>query len=265
MLNKLDDDGYEFNTISGVHVTANMIYKWAIDEKLRTDNPCSGTKIPVRQLTVEQMQANALSEKYLVRSEIEEFLAATEKFGKGDDLEVFYLLVFSGLRPGELCALQWADIYFETYDLDVNKTIYYPRGVKGEFMLTPPKNEGSVRRFDIDKFIIDKLLIMKERQEKRHERYKENHSDFYEGNFVLTDDDGLPFTLNKLNDRMQRIIKRTKITKNATAHIWRHTHISMLAEAGVDVKTIMKWVGHTNCMPFFYFVLSTKGINSSII
>ncbi|WP_425325621.1 tyrosine-type recombinase/integrase [Paenibacillus peoriae] len=32
--------------------------------------------------------------------------------------------------------------------------------------------------------------------------------------------------------------------KEATPHIFRHTHISMLSEAGVDLKTIMKRVGH---------------------
>ncbi len=43
---------------------------------------------------------------------------------------------------------------------------------------------------------------------------------------------------------MNRILKRTSITKKATPHIFRHTHISMLIEAGVDLPTIMARVGH---------------------
>ncbi|MEK5086588.1 tyrosine-type recombinase/integrase [Paenibacillus sp. FSL M8-0228] len=44
--------------------------------------------------------------------------------------------------------------------------------------------------------------------------------------------------------RMERILKKTSIKKKATPHIFRHTHISMLTEAEVDIKTIMKRVGH---------------------
>lgn len=43
---------------------------------------------------------------------------------------------------------------------------------------------------------------------------------------------------------MNRILKKTSITKRATPHIFRHTHISMLAEAEVDLATVMKRVGH---------------------
>lgn len=43
---------------------------------------------------------------------------------------------------------------------------------------------------------------------------------------------------------MGRILKKTSIEKHATPHIFRHTHISMMAEAGIDLPTIMKRVGH---------------------
>lgn len=118
--------------------------------------------------------------------------------------------------------------------------------MKGEYELTPPKNEGSIRRFDLDEFIIDMLIKMKERQLWRQKRYKQHFEDFHNGDFVFAHDNGMPYTLSFVNARMQRIIKRTKITKIATPHIWRHTHISMLAEAGVELKTIMKRVGHTD-------------------
>lgn len=43
---------------------------------------------------------------------------------------------------------------------------------------------------------------------------------------------------------MNRLLKRTSIQRKATPHIFRHTHVSMLAEAGVDLRTIMQRVGH---------------------
>lgn len=245
-LNDLDDQGYEYNTIAGVHATANMIFNWALDERLREDNPCKKAKIPVKQLTVEQLKARSISEKFLDRDEIAEFLEAVKNFGFADDLELFYTFLFSGMRPGEQCALQWPDLDLKTFDCDVNKTIYYPKGLKGQYMLTPPKNDGSVRRFDLDEFVINMLAQMKQRQKWRQKRYKQNMLDFHDADFVFAHDNGMPYTLSFVNSRMQRIIKRTKITKVATPHIWRHTHISMLAEAGVELKAIMKRVGHTD-------------------
>jgi integrase len=44
--------------------------------------------------------------------------------------------------------------------------------------------------------------------------------------------------------RIGRLLNKTSITKYATPHIFRHTHISMLAEAEVDISTIMKRVAH---------------------
>jgi integrase len=38
---------------------------------------------------------------------------------------------------------------------------------------------------------------------------------------------------------MKRLLKKASIKKHATPHIFRHTHISMLAEAEVDITTIM--------------------------
>ncbi len=44
--------------------------------------------------------------------------------------------------------------------------------------------------------------------------------------------------------RMDRFIQSTNIKKRATPHIFRHTYISMMAEAKVDLPTIMQQVGH---------------------
>ncbi|XYJ23039.1 tyrosine-type recombinase/integrase [Bacillus velezensis] len=43
---------------------------------------------------------------------------------------------------------------------------------------------------------------------------------------------------------MERILEKTSIKKHATPHIFRHTYISMLAEAKVDLPTVMERVGH---------------------
>ncbi|HJF33266.1 MAG TPA: tyrosine-type recombinase/integrase, partial [Sporosarcina psychrophila] len=63
-------------------------------------------------------------------------------------------------------------------------------------------------------------------------------------NFVFCRDNGYPFAPKNIGVRMARLVGKTSIKKNATPHIFRHTHISMLTEAGVELPTIMARVGH---------------------
>nr|WP_306798715.1 hypothetical protein [Oceanobacillus saliphilus] len=55
---------------------------------------------------------------------MEEFLKAVREHGLDLDIERFYLLAFSGMRSGELCALKWSDINFNTNELRITKTLY---------------------------------------------------------------------------------------------------------------------------------------------
>lgn len=62
--------------------------------------------------------------------------------------------------------------------------------------------------------------------------------------FVFRNSEGYPYTVPSIRSRMYSLLKKTKIKKHATPHIFRHTYVSMLAEAGVDLHTTMSRVGH---------------------
>ncbi|MFJ8245219.1 tyrosine-type recombinase/integrase [Peribacillus asahii] len=244
ILNDLDDKGYSKTTIEGVHITAGMIFKYAVKEKMRIDNPCVGAVIPVKKLTVEDIENNTIGEKYLERLELFEFLNVVKKHGLEFDLERFYLLAFSGMRSGEMCALKWPDINFDTNEIRITKTLYNPNNNMQKYELTPPKTAGSIRTIDIDDSIMKMLKTHKAKQAEKKLANRHKYKDYHDKNFVFCHDNGYPFVQLNLILRMNRLLKMTSIKKHATPHIFRHTHISMLAEAGVDLITIMKRVGH---------------------
>ncbi|AIQ59732.1 tyrosine-type recombinase/integrase [Paenibacillus borealis] len=244
-LNELfKENAYSNSYIRSIHICANMIFEWAIKNNLRGDNPCKGITMPKNKVTVEDLENGNISEKYLERDELQEFLGEVIKHGLWGDTEMFYMLTYSGMRPGEMCALYEEDLKLKEKDVRITKTIYYPNNKNEHFQITPPKTPGSVRRFDLDDLIIDMMqkyiLVKKERQA----RYKKLHDDFYESKFLFAKENGRPISQKLLLERMNRILKRTTITKKATPHIFRHTHVSFLAEAGVDLPTIMQRVGH---------------------
>lgn len=244
MLNDLHDQGYAYTTIEGVHITANMIYKYSIKEKMRKDNPATGAVVPKKLLTVEDIENTSIEDGYLERNELEEFLIAVSKHGLAQDLERFYLLAFSGMRSGELCALKWTDVNFETNEIRITKTLYNPDNNMMKYKLTPPKTPAAIRTFNIDVEIMNLLKSHKTKQSKIKLATRHNYPDYHGQNFIFCRPNGYPFIPKTVLNRMDRILKMTSIKKEATPHIFRHTHISMLTEAGVDLATIMKRVGH---------------------
>jgi len=244
ILNDLHNQGYSKPTIEGVHVTANLIYKHAIKEKYRKDNPAAGAVIPVRRRTVEEIENNPIEEKCLEKHELAEFLDAARKHGLDLDIETFYLLAFSGMRLGELLALKWTDVDFKAGRIRVTKTLYNEKNNMREYELLTPKTDGSIREFDVDPAVMKLLEDHKKNQTKIKMATRHLLSEYHDGNFVFARDNGWPLVHKNIAIRMQRLLDKTSIRKAATPHIFRHTHISMLAEAGVDLSTIMKRVGH---------------------
>lgn len=160
------------------------------------------------------------------------------------DLERFYLLAFSGRRSGELCALKWTDVNFETNELRITKTIYNPDNNMKKYKLTPPKTPSAILTIDIDEDVILLLKRHKTRQSKIKLATRHNYPDYHDECFIFSRPNGYPFIPKTVLNRMNRILKMTSIKKEATPHIFRHTHISMLTEAVIDLATIMKRVGH---------------------
>ncbi|QDQ01162.1 site-specific integrase [Lysinibacillus fusiformis] len=236
---------YARTTVLGVNITAGMIFKYAIRDKLIKDDPTIGAVIPKKRKTVEEIESEPLERKYLDNLELSDFLNAVTKHGLNLDIERFYLLAFSGMRSGELCALKWSDVDFRNNTIRITKTLYNESNNMKKYELTPPKTEGSVRTIQIEKKIMDLLKFYRKNQMKVIAQYCHVHPDeYHDGNFVFCRANGYPYVQKNINERMDRLLTYTSIKKSATPHIFRHTHISMLTEAGVDLSTIMERVGH---------------------
>lgn len=244
ILFNLFDQGYADSTIEGVKITANFIFTYAVKCNYRKDNPCVGLVMPVRKKTVEEIENNPIEEKFLETYELEEFLNATRKHGLYGDFEMFHLLAFSGMRPGELCVLKENDFNFKDNTIRISKTMYNPNNNMKEYELETPKTDASARTPDIDESIMALMKDFIKKSAKIRMSVKNFDPEYHGENFVFVNDKGYPIIQKTINRRMKRILRKTSITKEATPHIFRHTHISMLAEAGVDLYTIMKRVGH---------------------
>lgn len=185
---------------------------------MRIDNPCTGAIIPEKILTVEEIENTSIEDEFLEKNELTEFLEAAFLHGMPMNLERFYLSAFSGMRSGELCALKWTDIYFESNQIRITKTLYNENNNMKEYQLVPPKTKGSIRTVDIDESVMNLLKSYKDPQQKIMIENKETKPEIHDANFVFCRDNGYPFIQKTVLNRMERLLKKTSIKKASGIH-----------------------------------------------
>ncbi|CAN7579138.1 tyrosine-type recombinase/integrase [Rossellomorea sp. LjRoot5] len=243
MIDKLSTQ-YSYNYISSIHSSASMVFSYAGSLKLIKELPTDGIKLPKKKIKVSDLEKNNyLSDKFLEKEELEEFLSITKSDGLEGDLLAFTILAYTGLRIGEMIALTWGDIDFENHTLRVIKTYYNPTNNKLKYTLLTPKTTGSIRTITLDPILIQLL----NKHKKEQEIIKTENKPLYINNmFIFATNEGYPKTIKHLTIRMQRILKKTNISKQITPHSFRHTHTSLLIEANVHIKEIQERLGHSD-------------------
>lgn len=170
-------------------------------------------------------------QKYLEHSEIDILLdRMTEK--KWKLLTEFMIL--SGLRIGEAIALEDADVDLDRREITVNKTLSTETR-----KISTTKTDTSDRIVYIQDELLDCCRHVRAymRQEQLMYGYRTTH--FFAGD----DGDYVQYaTYNKyLRENTERLIGR-----RLTTHALRHTHVALMAEAGVDLETISRRLGHAD-------------------
>ena len=109
-------EGLSDRMVRMCHATCRSALEKAVQDGLIRMNPAIGCKLPPKK--AREMQV-------LTREELQRFLIQAKFEGY---YEVFLLDLATGLRRGELMALQWDDLNFKTGVLNVNKQVYDVRG-----------------------------------------------------------------------------------------------------------------------------------------
>ena len=136
--------GLSDSTIRGIHTMLHNALDRAVKERLIVRNPaddCIPPKIPKHEMRI------------LLPEQIKSYLTAADQRGV---LPMFYLELISGLRKGELVALQWSDLDIENKTISVSKQA--GRNSAGEPDITRPKTENSIRKISIPQDAVDLLI-----------------------------------------------------------------------------------------------------------
>ena len=166
-----------------------------------------------------------------------------------------YMLIFSGIRRGELLGLEWTDIDFENQVIHIHNTSQY---VQGMGIITKcPKNDTSQRTIKLSSDIFELLREYHEYWLNMRRNLADKWQHFIE--ITLADgtrktvrnerlfikDDSTPMHPDSLTDWTKKFVKKNHLP-HFSPHSLRHTHASILIANGVNIPTVSRRLGHSS-------------------
>lgn len=210
-----DDSGkrYAETYLKSINNQLTAILNYAVRYYNLKENPCH--------------RAGSMGKKNADEMEIwttEEFKAFLEAVSdKLTSKAGFLVLYYTGIRIGELLALEYCDIDFENCNLIINKSYQRLNGVD---VVTPPKTPKSIRMISIPDFLRDELQVYTDKLYKLRKRDR-----------IFTQ------TKHFFEHEMRRGCKNADV-KKIRLHDLRHSHASLLIELGFSPLLIADRLGH---------------------
>ena len=177
----------------------------AVKNKLIKDNPMDAVDKP----KIQRKQSQALN-----KEDEERFVAVCHELPQGN---LYLMCLYEGLRLGEAMALTWSDINFEKRTITINKNI------ERDGTLGTPKTATSNRIIPL--FSKTNALLHSMKRGKDNERI-------------------FPDAMKTYQNHIARLSKQLGLD-GVHVHTLRHTFATRCAEAGIAVKVVQKWLGHS--------------------
>lgn len=189
----------------------------------------------------------------------------------------FYLAIFTGARRGEMFALRWRDIDFDTNEIHIDRSIAYVPGrtiekatktYSSRTCVVPPLVTALARKL---------LAEQKRTALELGDYWKGSHGKQFADNFIFTGPDGALASINtawlefkkliSIYNRYVAVDEDDRLPENVTLHGLRHTTAAILIANNMDPRSVAGVLGHAdptttlNIYSYFFQHKSTEAAN----
>ena len=235
VIDQLIKDGRSRNYTSKIKFKLNQIMKYALRMNYINSNEMLFVELPRKITTSDDLKKKRT--KYLDQKEFNLFIKTLQKEALRDYrlnkyIRIAKVLFLTGMRYGELAALSYKE------DIDFSKKTIHIRHTY-DFRLkkrTAPKTAKSDRIITAPQKVLDMIK----------EQIIENTKNGFDTDSIFINTLGEPITSARVIIPLKNHGKKLGIDKNITTHMFRHSHISLLAELGIPLTAIMDRVGHSD-------------------
>ena len=204
------DRGYAQKTVANQKLVISRILQFGVEMGDVEYNACASASLP-KGLTKKKREAATETDENIVK--------------RSADVWIFpYIAIMTGMRKGEILALQWRDIDFDNNRIYVTKSVYH-EGDKP--YVKRPKTEAGNRVVPLLAPLKAEFLKVKKRPAI---------------NYIVSDTGESPLTNKRFTTLYKHFQNETGV--RCTAHMLRHSFATIAFEQGVPPKSVQEILGH---------------------
>lgn len=218
---------HKYSTVRLVHTKLKAVLDEAVADGYITRNPARAADIggqeseQARHFTIAEIKKIA---KYIRETTFKHRDTKVEEVGTP---YAILTEIYTGARISELAGITWDDLDYDNDTISINKQVIRNNNYKE----SPTKTPESVRTVPVPHELLEEL--------------KHLHSDG--DRYVFYTVRNLPVSSSGVNKTLRSICAKLEIpTESAHIHELRHAHVALLLNAGVDIVSISRRLGHAN-------------------